>query len=495
MSLFKRVSVREAPFLPAINTGTTLDIATGSYVPGVDECHILNGGFGLTNGTTGRPQMFKSTVQIGHAVNAYARCPGADFLVYDTERTLQEKRILGMSDIAIPETNSFKLTTRAEYYAEEFFETVRAMAHAKLSAIKDYTVEIPHLDPLTGKAQRMLIPTFIGIDSWSNMEAKVVADTLMGQMKLDDDGSFSSKTSITSSDTNTAFMKDGLAKKKIIRELNSLAEKAGLYMFFTAHIGEKIEMNPYAPTPKTLQHMKMSDKPKGVGADFMFLMMNLLDCRSAKALINDSDKKSLYPTKDGYTSPADLNELTQVVTRCKGNASGTQIKSVVSQSEGLNPTLSNYHYLKENKYWGFNGNPMRHAPLLMPENILQRTTVNDKLRAEPRLARAIEILSQLYFIQQNWTLRGAPVPFSITPQELADKLFSSGYAIDDILDSRGWWTYEFNGAKNTQPYLSLYDILAITEGAYKPKFLSVKSSPNLKVVNGNESKKDLEKAA
>jgi len=405
---------------------------------------------------------------IGAAMNAYARCPGARMIIYDTEKTLLAARLLAMADVPIPETNMFKLTTRGEYYPEEIFDLVRGIAEEKMKHRKDYIVEIPHIDPKTGKAQRMFIPTFAGYDSWSNMEPRVVEEMMLSVLKTGDDGVVSAKTSITSSDTNTSFMRDGLAKKKMIRELNALAEKAGIYLFFTAHIGDKIEMNPYAPTPKSLQYMKMSDKPKGVGSDFLFLMMNLLDCRSAKILNNDSDKETLYPTKEWRTSPSDLNEVAQVIARCKGNVSGTQIKSVVSQTEGLLSALTNYHLLKEDKYWGLDGNQQRHSPTLMPNNQMTRTTVNEKLRSEPRLARAVEILSQLNFIQNNWTVRGAPVDFTMSPQVLAEKLMSSGYAMDDILDSRGWWTYDYNGVSHPQTYLSLWDILSIVKGTYKP---------------------------
>lgn len=474
MSIFDKLTVREAPFLPALNTGTLVDIATGHFVPAADGSHILNGGIVLTNAKTGRPQMFKSTNALGEAVNAYARYPGSDFIVNDTERTLQKERILSMADVPIPHNNAFKLTTRAEYYAEDFFDLIRGIADEKSNHKNDWLVEAPHIDLKTGKPYRIFRPTFVGIDSWSNMPSRVVENMLLSQIKVGEDGEVSSKTSITDSDTNTAFMRDGLAKKKILTQLNGLAERAGIYFFFTAHIGDKIEMNPYAPSPKSLQHMRMSDKPKGVGADFMFLMMNLLDCREAKVLLNDADKSTMYPTKDSRTGDVDLNTVTQVVTRCKGNISGQQVSMVVSQSEGVMPALSNYHMLKIGKYWGLDGNPMRHAPVLMPDVILQRTTVNDLLRQNPQLRRALEILAQLYYVQTHWTTRGAPVNFGIDPKALADKLMSSAASMSDILDSRGWWTYTYDGWKSDQNYLSLYDILGIVEGSYKPKWLSLK---------------------
>ena len=481
MSLFDAINFKEAPFLPALNTGTLLDYATGYFIPGANGEMLLNGGMVLTNAAIGRPQMFKSTLAVSHAMLAFARYPGSDMAIYDTERTLQKDRILRMADIPIPESNTLKLSTRAEYYAEEFYEFVRALATYKMKHAKDYMVEIPHLNPKTGKAQRMMRPTFIGIDSWSNMESKSVEDMLNPEVKFGSDGSFSSKSTITSSESNTVFMRDGLAKKKIIKELNALAEKAGLYMFFTAHVGDKIEMNPFAPSMKSLQHMKMSDKPKSVGGDFMFLMMNLTDNRSAKVLINDADKSTLYPSKRYKRSASDLNEVGQVIVRCKGNGSGAHLKSIVSQADGMLPGLTNYHYLKKNGYFGLDGNPMRHSSMFNKDKILTRTTINDSLQADPKLTRAMEILAQLHFVQNTWTAtKDTPVDFSISPKVLADKLMSDKSSMNDILESRGWWTYVYDGKKHPQSYMSLFDILAIENNNYVAKIHPVGKVNKLK---------------
>ena len=97
-----------------------------------------------------------------------------------------------------------------------------------------------------------------------------------------------------------------------------------------------------------------------------------------------------------------------------------------------------------------------------------RTTAYEKL-TDPKMARAVEILAQLYLVQSSWTIMDKEVPFDITPQKLHEFLQKSGYAQDEILHSRGWWTY-----KGTEwdkvPYLSLYDILALACGKYKPKW-------------------------
>lgn len=470
MSLFDKIRLREAPFRPSINTGTLLDVATGYFIRGRDGHVILNGGVGLTNGATGRPQMFKTTKSMSYLANAWARCPGSEAIVYDTERTLEKDRIVDMADVPVPENNQIRLSTRAEYQAEDFFDVVRAVAEEKQAHRDDYLVEVPHIDPKTGQPRKILRPTFIAIDSWSKMESRLMTEMLESRLEIKD-GDVHSKTSISDSDTNTAYMRDGITKKKILGEMNALAEKAGLYLFFTAHVGEKIEMG-YLPSPKSLQHMKQSDKPKGVGSDFLFLMMNLLDCRAAKVLLSDT-KDTLYPSKTVKTPAQDLNEVTQVVTRCKGNTSGQQIVSVVSQFEGLLPALSHYHALKSDKYWGMTGSSRSHAPVLMPDATLSRTTVNDRLRGDPQLRRCLEILSQLLFINRNWVLKDPPVDFTIDPQKLADKLISDKIT-SDVLASRGWWTYDLPGQKNDQPYLSLVDVLRIVDGSWRPKWLPVK---------------------
>jgi hypothetical protein len=66
-----------------------------------------------------------------------------------------------------------------------------------------------------------------------------------------------------------------------------------------------------------------------------------------------------------------------------------------------------------------------------------------------------------------------PVDYSISIDSFAEKLMGSGYAIDDILNSRGWWTYTEAARKIDKPLLTLPDVLNIVSGNYKPKLISV----------------------
>lgn len=491
MGILSAIGAADAPFLPYLNTGTHLDLATGSFVPGIDGATILNGGLAMTNGTMGKPQTFKSTLTVGCCVQALVRCPGSEMFFDDTEFSQQKKRLVRMHDLYLDDPERrlalqeqlgvdkdgndiesdavrLRITNPNGMSAEEYFDKIKELADYKIKNRKHLEVEIPLLDPKTGKPQRMLIPTFAGYDSWSKAASRASEETL-------------EKHSASSSDTNTVFMKDGRVKSLIMRQIPALSARAGLYWFLTAHVGDKIEMNAFAPPSKDLQFMKQGEKAKGVGADFLFLASNLLEVRSPK-LLTDGNKECEYPLPTGATSPTEMNQITAILTRCKNNGAGAQINPVLSQTNGLEPGLSNYDYLKENDYFGLVGSKVMHRPALHPDMVLSRTQAMGKLR-DYKTARAIEILAQLCYIQNNWTLRDMPVPFNITPQALFEALDKSSYAISDILNSRGWWTYHWDGLAADdpirpmleRPYLSLWDILALTTGQYTPKFFQAKT--------------------
>jgi len=455
MKLFDTVKIRDSSFLPYPNTGTMLDVATGGFVQGMDGEMILNGGLGYTNAFPGRPQLFKSTTSLSFMLGAMSLYPDTGGLIYDSEFAQQTQRLVRF----VPEEKQadvggrLRITDATEHTAESFFELLHQIGKEKLAHRDEYTVESPFVDPTTGKARRIMIPTFVAIDSLSKLGSKAVQDI------------YDKSTDIGSSETNTSFMKDGLIKSKIIAQLPAMAAKYGMYFVVTAHVGTKIEMNPYAPTPKELQHMSQNDKVKHVGADFDFLMSNFIQMKGAKVL-QDPNKDCLYP--DGFSSPVDLNQVAMLICRCKNNTSGAMLHGVVSQHMGLLSGITNYHYLKENDYFGLVGSKITHAPAILPELKLGRTTVREKLN-NYRAQRAIEIVSQLCYIRNSWNLRGFDRDFRVNIETFAEKLLNHNtYSINDILESRGWWTYDKN---EPRPYLSIYDILGILEGSYKPKML------------------------
>lgn len=467
-SLFESLNIVDAPFTSFLNTGSMLDFQTGQFVPGEHGSTILNGGLSMTNAFLGRPQVFKSTTANGMLVNALARYPHSEAYIFDTEFSLKDKRrITQMSDLYRDDPikreahlkdldNRIRLTDPSMFDLETFFAEVKKIADKKLAHLKECTVTIPILDPRSGKPMTMLIPTFIVIDSWSKAKIKAAMD-LLEQHSASDSG------------TNMVFMREGLGKNKILSQVPALAAKAGLYFILTAHIGDQFVMNPLLPTPKEIQHMKQGDTTKGVGSDFMFLVSNVVEIRSPKVLIT-KDKEPQYPYPTGLTVPTEMSTTNTIITRCKNNASGSQFAPVLSQTRGYEAQLSNLDYLKENDYYGLGTNKVNVKPTLQPDVSFTRKSAIEKL-TDYKTARAIELLAQLCYVQNNWSILDANVPFDISPEKFAEDLTKSSYAIEDILNTRGWWTY----GPQERSYLSLYDALAITTGVYKPKLISVKA--------------------
>ncbi len=472
LDLTRGIKLRESFYAPPLNTGLPFDTITGRFIPGTAGNVILEGGLALTDGTQGKAGSYKSSQTDAKAANVFSRYSDTVWFKYDTEGHTQRERVLDMSTIDIPmeRYSDFKVIFKATHYLEDFYYTMLEIANRKVANIKDYIREAPFYDPETGKPARVIVPTIVTIDSISNAPVKSTMDLLQPGVSVNDDGYVESDAE--GREMNTLAMKEALMKQRILKELVVLAERAGLYLIVTSHMTDKIDMG-YIPTPKEMQYQPGNDKTKGAPKDFKFLMMNLFTCLKAEARLDSSKTGTLYPSANSIIGAMDLNEVYQLVTKCKTNAAGGRFTSMVSQAFGFDPILTNYHYLKEQKF-GIEGDPSKRHSLYLDKNktVLQRTTVSDTLRNDPKMARIVEILYQLCYIQRNWTIRNMKVPFNISPMELADKLHSSSIPVDDILSSRGWWTYD----KVDQPYLSLFDILAIASGKYTPVLFPSKTS-------------------
>ena len=274
MSLLAKLAISDAPFIPYLNTGALLDLMTGQFVPGVDGCTILNGGIASTDAVMGRPQVFKSTTANGLVINAMARYPRSETLIFDTEFSLKDKaRLARMSDLYMDDLEKraahladlesrMIITDPTEHDLETFFQVIKQIHDAKVADPKSYIVETPLLDPKTGAPRMMMVPTFIIIDSWSKGKIKSVINML-------------DQYSASDSKLNTIYMAEGNGKNKILGQLPQMAARAGIYFTLTAHVGNKFDLGSYLPSPKDIQYMKQSDTLKGVGSDFLFLISNL----------------------------------------------------------------------------------------------------------------------------------------------------------------------------------------------------------------------------
>ena len=468
--LFSETNINDSPVIPMINTGTLLDYMTGAHVPGLNGTTILDGGIAPTNGVHSPPQTFKSTISDGFLINAMERWPESRFFNYDTENAKRDKhRLTAMSSLYRDDpvkraehreniADRIRVKNLTDYpYLDDFLEDVQKIYEKKMKTLKSWEVETPLLDVKTGKPKRMILPTFITVDSLSKAKLKAIESV------LDSKGD-------TSSEANMTAAREALFKNRILRRIPRMAEEAGIYFMFTGQNATKMETGNSMPS-KEIQFMRAGEKVKGVGSDYLYLVQSDFEVRSPR-VCQDGNKECDYPYPGGITAPAEMSEVQFQVVRCKNHGAGLRFLPVVSQSHGYESTLTDYNYLrKQAKYFGLGKDMARPRPILKPDSFFMRTTAYEKLLDYPT-ARAVEILSQWYMVLTSWTITNTEVQFKMTPEELMDKLSKSGYMQDDILNSRGWWTY----AKNDRPYMSLFDILALAAGQYKPKFWSIPKS-------------------
>lgn len=460
-------------YRPYLNTGGPIDITNGKYIPTVNGTWALSGGHGLTTSFIGGPNTFKSVCNNGMVVNGMARFPDSQGFINDSEFSIDkarlplfsslyhdepEKREAHLKDIA-SRLHIYDPTTPEAENLDAWFDFMKSIRDEKVKHAKDYEVETEILDPDTMKPYRMMIPTFVGIDSWTEAAVaqlnlkneEIDADTEMGKQR-------------------TIFMEEGWKKAQLMRQLPRICAIGGIYCCLTGHMGKKFSIDG-KPVKKDMTYMGQDETTKAMGTKFPFLMSSILKIDKAEAMTYDGDRsQSQYPSKENVGGN-ELQRLLITMIRCKNAPSGAQLRMVSAQRFGVMNGLSYFDFLRENKYYGI-GNPRSVRSPLLDGIDIGRTRIFEQSK-DYKTMRALELTYQLFVIQSTWTLMGQPVDYSISIDEFADKLHKSSYAVDDILNSRGWWTYK--GAKVDRDMLTLPDILMILNGTYKPKFLPVKS--------------------
>ena len=463
--------IKPAPAVkPLINIGALLDVPTGYYVKGIHGENLLLGGLGQVTGIVGPGNMGKSLVA------DYMMLSAADKLfsnhetvlqTYDTEINKHEDRLRNfanrfdhLKDKDILGNGLWIVSDKSQYYGEVWFDKLKEYLKAKEKSAKDYTFTTPFLDRDRKSPIKMLMPTFTEIDSLSEFETSAIS-------KIQDENS------LGESGGNTIHMRSGLDKTRLLMEIPYLSGFASNYFLMTAHLGEKVQMasGPYQQMPvKKLQHLRGDLVVKGVSSKFFFLLSNCWQVIDAKPYINQSTKAPEYPRNSIENNDAgsmDLSVTTLKQLRSKSGPSGIMIELLVSQTEGVLPSLTEFHYLKGNDRFGIDGTLQSYSLDIYPEVKLSRTTVRSKIDEDPKLRRALNITAELSQMHQYHRGLG---DLLCTAKELYNGIKEQGYDWDMILsDTRGWWTLDNDTAPGK--FLSTKDLLEMRKGLYKPYWL------------------------
>lgn len=459
------------PFRPLINIGALLDIPTGNYVTGVHGESLLSGGLGMLTGVVGIGNNFKSGTLHYMMLSAMSRIAYAqrtNYTPYDTEINMNDDSRLLQFASAFPQfagrdltsTGELRITNKVMYRGNKWFEKFKEYVDGKVGSGKQWMKDTPFTEKDGKTLFKMLVPTFGAIDSLSDFDTEDVTK-LQDENELGDSGA------------NMMHMRQGAAKTRLLMELPVLCSRALHFLGITAQMGKDIPMatGPYAPPPKKqLQYLKNGDKLKQVSDKFFFLMSNCWHAYNMSPLVT-KDRTPAYPREgegDNTTIGTDLNIVSLRQLRSKTGPTGITLEIIVSQQGGVLPSLTEFHYIKENERFGLEGNDRSYSLSLLPDVKLQRTTVRTKLAEDPLLQRAVNISAELLQMIQFWTHMDPA--FLCTPKELYDDLKAKGYDWDVLLRTRGWWTLDND--KHEIKYLSTRDLLNMRAGTYHPYWMA-----------------------
>lgn len=457
-----------------LNVGALMDIPTGILITGKKGETIINGGCGNIMAVVGQGNTFKSTILnyiMLSAANKVASTNDTGMLTYDTEINIALERL---NDIANKfeylDRNSvfgdedkedsypqWTITDKAEYPADEWIGLLKDNIKEKEANKKDVAEFTAFKDLINKDTLKMKTPTFVMIDSLSEFESSKTMD-MMENNRADD------------SSSNMLFMQQGLFKTKFLSEIPRMSNSSNTYFFLSAHVGEKKDMRTgpaaYGAAPKDLQHMKADEKLKGVSSKFSFLTSSLWQAVSVSILKNQSTKLPEYPLSKDESLETDLNIVNLKQLRCKSGSSGYILPIVVSQTDGVLPSLTEFHHIKSNGRYGLDGSMTSYNLDLYPDCKIGRTTVRKKINDDPKLRRALNITSELLQLHKFHPRLGEK-GLLCTPKELYDDIKALGYDWDIILKTRGWYAID-NYSNKLPNFLSIVDLLKMRKGLYTP---------------------------
>lgn len=454
-----------APSLRALlNLGCMLDIPTGKWVEGPRGESIMNGGLSYFTGVAGRGNMFKSVLLHFMTLRILQRYRKSVASVHDTEASIQYSRfqqlaqhLEWLNEHELAECGRLFLSDNTVMSGNEWFAGFRKFIEEKIKNRKEWLCTTPFLDPVSKSPIKIMYPTVNSLDSISMLQTDSVEAIYQ-------------KNEIGESGANTDSLRGSAAKSQMLMQIPTLTGRGEVRSLMSAHMGDDIPLDPYAPNVKKLGFLKGKDKLKHTPEKFTFLTNNLWQVLSATVL-KTKDHTPVYPrnSDDSLEGDTDLQLLTIRNLRAKSGPTGMSLQLIVSQSEGLLVPLSEFHYCRSNKY-GMGGHDQAYFFDLRPEVVMRRTTVRSKLMEDPRMERVCQITSEMLQMEQLWDV---DKDLHCSPKQLYEDLKAAGYDWDQLLDTRGYWTFEEEAAEH-KPFLSTMDLLRMRKGLYKPYWLDGK---------------------
>lgn len=391
----------------------------------------------------------------------------AQYINYDTEMTLTNARMehscsmfptlkgINLELEGEKESPRIILCRSADIPGEAFFDIVKDVSKERYNNREKLMRTLPFADA-HGNPIRMPAPFIFKIDSISMMSFTAVDD------KIYEDAS------VGEGAANIGFMKDGGAKAQMFVQLPNVVSRGSLMFGMVAHVGSTIDMGKYAPQPQKLAFAKAGQKTKGVPEKFSFINDLLLEIQHVAPLLHPADRSPMYPyTEADREKGNDLFKVRMISTRNKSGPTGVEYNIIVSQKYGVQATLSEVDLCKEAKRWGIGGNAQRFYLDMLPDVVVQRTTIRTVIAETPAFRTAARLTAELLQLRRYST---GIDDILCTPKELYDDITAMGYDWNKLLDTDYRVKFKEDRVKEDKNFLSIYDLLNMRQGTYKPKW-------------------------
>lgn len=429
--------------LPTIhfNTGTAFDLLSGKLVLGYDGKYYINGGIanlmymfqGLTNS-------YKSTMMDSLLSLLLVIYRDMHSFVWDIENhKIDTNRFNNMAG----EDISDRIHLNPKVPISELLKWMIEISDDRKKHKKDLMIDTPFID-MNGNRIRSFILLPVEVDSFSRLDSPAEMDILR-------------KHDLEDSKMNMLFMNDGKRKTLLSRAMPTFCKEAGIAFLCSAHTGDKANLeNPMAKPSKEMQFMAAGKVMKGVGSSAKYLSQVMIETKST--LFQDNNKEPQYPVN--HEADTNLNKVSLTFQKGKNNVAGGIFNFAVTQSHGLLSGLTSVDLCRTEKLQGFitsgNGGSI-YNNCFLPDQKSTRKTIREHLNASYELRRAYDLVMQIGFVSAYYDRKSIPVPIdNIDLNKACENLISSkSTLIDDIVNSRGYWTY----LDDPRPYMSVYDVL------------------------------------
>jgi hypothetical protein len=424
------------------NTGTFLDNMTGKYVLGYDGKWYLNGGIGcffmMIMGFTSK---YKTTAITSFYANMLGIYPDMELLINDTEDSINEPSRIARTAKFCPHPVEDRIIIPPPMNIGEYHEFLIETEQNRLKQKDKLWLETPYLNR-DGKRIRTLLLECHLLDSISKLK------DLNAKALLD-------KNSLTDEKANM-YWANLYRRRAMLSDLSKwMTKELGLSICWVSHMGEEKNFSGGPPKPKKQQFMKQGQTTKGTGASAAYDATVQLEARdSVFHWMKPGSEDPVYATS--VPNPADLNKVTMFVHKGKNNIAGVSFDLIVSQTNGLQNHLTNVEYCWRNQPWigmAPKTSTTHFAPGLLPEKRYTRNAIYEAVENDAKLRRAFELIAGMKFIVQNTDRKAIPVDVDkMDFDKISENLVTNhGPLVEELLNSRGYWTYVDDGLEYYSP--------------------------------------------